>query len=51
MGKSGRDQKMKQNSRKNTRNNKRAFIDARPEKKAYDQNRNDRHDDREDYTY
>ena len=51
MGKSGRDQKMKHSSRKNTRNNKRAFIDARPEKKVYDQNRNDRRDDREDYTY
>ena len=50
MGKSGREQRMKHNHRKNKSNNKRAFIDAKDEKPV--EKRVDRsNDDSRLYTY
>lgn len=50
MGKSGHEQRMKHNHRKNKSNNKRSFIDAKEEKRV--EKRVDRsNDDRHLYTY
>lgn len=51
MGKSGHEQRMKHNHRKNKSTNKRAFIDAKEEKRVFEKRDDRSNDDRHLYTY